>query len=200
MKKYIVLLALVLFPALAMADSTSVNEGVKVHHGTTATGHPYFKASETTQGQGTVLSVNKKTRVVKIRGEQGDTVAVTCGPDIKNFAQIAKGDVVKVKYTETLTVHVEPEGSPQKAAAETNLSTAKPGEKPHATQKDKVTFSGTITAIDTTMATVTVKGPEGHEMILHPSVKENLKKVKVGEIVVFNYTQTTAVSVEVSKK
>jgi hypothetical protein len=95
---------------------------------------------------------------------------------------------------------VEPEGSPQKASAETNLSTAKPGEKPHATQKDKVTFSGTISAIDTTKGTVTVTGAEGHEIVLRPSVKENLKKVKVGEIVVFNYEQTAAVSVEVSKK
>ena len=121
MKKYIVLLALVLFPALAFADSTSVHQGVKVHHGTTSTGHPYFKATETAQGQGTVLSVNKKTRVVKILGEQGDTVAVTCGPEIKNFAKIAKGDVVKVKYTETLTIHVEPEGTPPNASAETSL-------------------------------------------------------------------------------
>ena len=52
-----------------------------------------------------------------------------------------------------------------------------------------------------TKGTVTVKGPEGNEMVLHPRVKENLKKVKVGETVVFNYEQTAAVSVEkVSKK
>jgi hypothetical protein len=46
-----------------------------------------------------------------------------------------------------------------------------------------------------------VKGPEGNELILHPRVKENLKKVKIGDVVVFNYEQTTAVSVEkVAKK
>ena len=201
MKKYIVLLALVLFPVLAFADSTSVHQGVKVHHGTTATGHPYFKASATAQGQGTILSVNKKTRVVKILGEQGDTLAVTCGPEIKNFAKIAKGDAIKVKYIETLTIHVEPEGTPASESAETSSSAAKPGEKPSGTVTDKVTFSGTITAIDMTKSTVTLKGPEGNEMVLHPRVKENLKKVKVGETVVFNYEQTAAVSVEkVSKK
>ncbi len=200
MKKCFVLLALVLFPALAIADSTSVDEGVKVDRGTTATGHPYFKATQTAEGQGTVLSVDKKTRVVTIRGEQGDTLAVTCGPQVKNFAKIAKGNVVKVKYTETLMVHVEPEGSPLKASAETDLSTAKPGEQPHATQRAKTTFSGTISAIDTTMSTVTVKGPEGRELILRPAVKENLTKVKVGEIVVFDYEQIAAVSVEVAKK
>ena len=201
MKRHVLLLALVLFPALAFADSTSVDQGVNVHQSTTATGHPSFKASETTQGQGTVLSVDKKTRVVKILGEKGDTVSVTCGPEIKNFAKIAKGDVVKVKYTETLTVHVEPEGTPVGASVATNSSSAKPGAQPHATQTDKVTFSGVITAIDMTKGTATIKGPEGNEMVVHPRVKENLKKVKVGETVVFNYEQTAAVSVEkVSKK
>ena len=126
---------------------------------------------------------------------------MTCGPEIKNFAKIAKGDVVKAKYTETLMIHVEPEGTATHAAAETNLETAKPGEKPHGAITDKVSFSGTITAIDMTKGTVTLKGPEGNELILHPRVKENLKKVKIGDVVVFNYEQTTAVSVEkVAKK
>jgi translation initiation factor IF-1 len=199
MKNHLVLLALVLFPALAFAQSAS--EGVKVDRGTTATGRPSFKASETVQGQGTVLSVDKTTRVVTILGEQGDTVAVTCGPDIKNFAKIATGDVVKVKYTETLRVHVEPEGTPMNAAVETSASSAKPGEQPQGSVTDRVTFSGTITAIDTGKGTVTLKGPAGNEMVVRPEVKENLKKVKVGEVVVFNYEQTAAVKVEkVAKK
>ena len=48
------------------------------------------------------------------RANNGDTLDVTCGPEIKNFASIAKGDVVKAKYTETLMVHVEPEGTPRR--------------------------------------------------------------------------------------
>ncbi len=201
MKKRLVVLALVLFPALAFADSTSVNQGMKVQEGKTATGHPSFKASESVEGQGTVLSVNKKTREVKILAEEGDTVAVTCGPEIKNFTKIVKGDVVKVKYTETLMIHVEPEGSPLTTSAESSPSSAKPGEKPHGTETDKVKFSGVITAIDMAKGTVTLKGPEGNELEVRPRVKENLKKVKVGEVVVFNYEQTIAVSVvKVAKK
>jgi len=198
MKKYVVLLALVLFPAFAFAE----DQGVKVVEGKTATGHPTFKATESVQGQGTVLSVNNATRVVTILGEKGDTVSVTCGPDIKNFAKIAKGYVVKVKYTETLMIEVAPEGTPLKAALESSTSSAKAGEQPRGSVTDKLTFSGTITAIDMEKGTVTLKGAEGNEMVVHPRVKENLKKVKVGETVVFNYEQTAAVSVEklVAKK
>jgi hypothetical protein len=201
MRKYVALLALVLFPAFAFAaDAPTAHQGAHVQHGTTATGHPSFKATETANGQGTVLSVNKKTRVVKILAAEGDTVAVTCGPEIKNFSQVAKGDVVKVKYTETLMVHVEPAGTPPNMSAQTTSTSAKPGEKPHGTVTDKVSFSGTITAIDMTNSTVTLKGPEGNEMVVHPRVKENLKKVKIGESVVFNYEATAAVSVEKVKK
>ena len=201
MKKCVLLLTLVLLPALAFGASTPANPGGKVQESKTASGHPSFKATETAEGQGTVLSVNKTTRVVKILSEKGDTVSVTCGPEIKNFAKIAKGDVVKAKYTETLTVHVEPEGTPLGASVATNTSSAKPGEQPRATVTDKLTFSGTITAIDMTNGTATLKGPEGNEMIVHPRVKENLKKVKVGDTVVFNYEKTAAVSVEkVAKK
>lgn len=200
MKNCFVLMALVLFPALALADATS-DQAVKVQEGKTASGHPSFKASETVQGEATVLSVDKTTRVVTLLGEHGDTVDVTCGPQVKNFAKIAKGDVVKVKYTETLMIHVEPEGTALKASVESNASSAKPGENPHASMTDKVTFSGTITAIDMAKGTVTLRGAEGNEMVLHPRVKENLKKVKVGENVVFNYEQTVALSVaKVTKK
>jgi len=196
MKKSVVLLALVLFPTLAFAATTSTHEGVKVTQGKTASGHPSFKATDSVTGQGTILSVNKSTRKVKILSADGDTISVTCGPEVKNFAKIAKGDVVKVKYTETLVVHVEPAGSALTTSAETNSSSAKPGEKPHASITDKVTFSGTITAIDMAKGEATIKGPEGNEVVVTPRVKENLKKVKVGDTVVFNYTQTTAVSVE----
>ena len=45
---------------------------------------------------------------------------------------------------------MEPEGTPLKESAETSTSAAKPGEKPYGTMTDKVSFSGTITAIDMT--------------------------------------------------
>jgi len=194
MRKLLVLTFLLL-PVVASAATTKSHAGAKVEHGTTAHGHPYFRASDTQSAEGTIVAVNKKKRVVTIVKEDGDTLNVTCGPEVKNFAHIAKGDVVKAKYTETLTIHIEPAGSTPETSAEETSSTAKPGEKPSATGSAKAQFSGTITAIDDTKGTVTLKGPEGNERTLTPRNKENLKKVKVGDVVVFNYEATVAASV-----
>jgi hypothetical protein len=185
MKKMIVL-ALMLVPALALAATTTTG---------TRNGMPYFTASETVKEQGTVIAIDTKLREVTIHTTEGDTVIVTCGPEVKNFAKIAVGDQVNTKYTETLKIHVEETGTPS-VSTETNTAQAKQGEQPHASVTDKLTFSATITAIDKAKGTVTLKGYRGNEYELTPRVKENLDKVKVGQLVVFNYEAAVAASVD----
>ena len=196
----LVVLAFLLFPVVASAESSTSHAGAVVHEGKTAKGHPYFTASQSENAEGKIIAVNSKKRHVSIVTEQGDTVVVTCGPEVKNFAQIKKGDVVKAKYTETLTIHVEPPGTTPETSAEATSSTANPGEKPKGMQSAKVTFHGTITAIDNTKGTVTLKGPEGDEFTVTPRNKANLKKVKVDDVVVFHYEASIAASVEKAPK
>jgi len=188
MKKFL-LLALLVFPVAAWAD------GATETHGTTKAGLPYFQASEVVTGQGKVIAIDKKLRDVSILGAEGDTVIVTCGPEVKNFAQIVVGDVVKVKYKEILTIHVEEGGAPH-AEAGTTEKTAEMGHKPAASAHDKLQFSGSITAINKEKGTVTLKGVQGDEYELSPRVKSNLDKVKVGQLVVFTYEQIVAASIQ----
>jgi len=194
MRKLLVLTFLLL-PVVASAATTKSHAGAKVEEGKTKEGHHYFKASETETAEGTIIAVNKSKRHVSIVRENGDTLVVTCGPEVKNFAQIAKGDKVKAKYTETLMIRVMPPGSSPEMSAEETATTAKPGEKPSAMGTAKAQFHGTITAVDMTKGTVTLKGPEGNELTLTPRNKANLKKVKVDDVVVFNYEATVAASV-----
>jgi hypothetical protein len=103
--------------------------------------------------------------------------------------------VVKVKYTETLTVHMEESGTPSMTSEATEGS-AKMGEKPHGSMSEKAQVSATITAIDTTKGTAMLKGYRGNEFEITPRHRENLKKVKVGQLVVFTYEHALAISVE----
>ena len=50
----------------------------------------------------TVVSVDPKTRIIELRGEEGRTGAFTAGPEVKNFAQIHTGDKVVVSYYRAL--------------------------------------------------------------------------------------------------
>jgi hypothetical protein len=185
--KKLMLLAVLLIPAIALADDVKEKTG-------TMNGLPYFSATQTETGQYKVLAVDAKLRDITLAGE-GDTVVVTCGDQVKNFAQIKPGDMVHAKYKETLTIHVEESGSPT-MTTETSTAAAKPGEKPHGSISAKATFSGTITAIDTTKGTATLKGYRGNEVEVTPRYPENLKKVKVGQLVVFTYEHGLALSVE----
>ena len=155
---------------------------------------PHFEASQQVTESATVLSVNKSKRSVKLRTEDGDTVDVECGPEVKNFAQIKAKDVVNATYTEKLTVTVEGTGEAG-SSAEESMTTAKEGEKPSATAKAKMEYKANITAIDKEKGTVSLKGSDGREATVKPRNPANLDKVKVGDLVVFRYTQALAVSV-----
>jgi len=188
--KYAVGILAMLLATTAMAASTSSTAKSSMKGG-----KPYFEAKESVTAHATVLSVNPSNRHVKLKTEAGDTVKVTAGPDVKNFAQIKKGDMVSVTYTEKLTIHVEPAGAPG-ASAEASAATAKPGAKPSASASAKVEYRATITAIDKTKGTATLKGADGSEVEVTPLHPENLDKVKVGDVVVFTYSEAVAASVE----
>ncbi len=184
--KKLIMLALMLVPTLALAATQTTS---------TRDGKPYFTATESVSEQGTIMAIDAKLRDVTIHTSQGDTVIVNCGPEVKNFDKLAVGDLVKAKYTETLTIHVEESGEPS-VKTETNTAEAKKGESPRASESAKLTFSATITAIDKAKGTVTLKGYRGHEYDLTPRDKSNLDKVKVGQLVVFTYEEAIGVSVE----
>lgn len=185
--KRLITLALLLVPVLAFAESTE-KSGMKE-------GLPYFEATESMSQTGKVIAVNAATREVTVVVANRDTVILECGAEIKNFAKIAKGDVVKAKYTEKLTVHVEQTGNPS-LTTESTGSSAKPGESPAAMQKERLQFSATITDVNKAHGTVTLKGPRGNSWELTPRKPENLDKVKVGQLVVFTYDAAVAASVE----
>ena len=188
MKKALLTLVMLLCAAsLAMAQSTEKS--------TVKDGKPYFEASEKIAAQATVLAVGKSNRSIKMKTEKGDTISVTAGPEVKNFAQIKKGDVVKISYTEKLTIHVEVEGAPA-MTEETTTAAAKPGEKPKGSITQKTEYKATIMSIDKEKGTATLKGIDGEEFEVTPKYPDRLELVKVGEMVVFTYTESIAVSVE----
>lgn len=185
---------LVLMCALVLAALPVAARAAEVKSSVTKSGKPHFEASQQVTGEATVLSINKSKRIVKILTAEGDTVAIECGAEVKNFAQIQVKDVVTATYTEKLTVEVEGPGDAQEAA-EASVSAAKPGEKPKGAVNAKVTYKANITAIDKEKGTVTLKGTDGEEHTITPRNKANLDKVQVGELVVFTYSENLAVSV-----
>lgn len=158
-------------------------------------GKPYFEAKSDITEEASVIGIDAGARKVKLASQDGDTMQVTCGPEVKNFAQIKVSDMVKVRYTEHLTIHVEAAGTAE-MTTESSTGAAKLGAKPAASVTERTQYKATIQAIDKEHGTATLKGYDGEEFVITPLHPENLDKVAIGELVVFTYTEVMAVSVD----
>ncbi len=143
----------------------------------------------------TVEDINQATREVTLKNTHtGNLVTFVAGPDVRNLAQVAKGDIVTIQYGEAIGVSLEKtSGTVRERKVTEGGERAKPGEKPGGVAVRQVTVVASIEKIDKDH--VTLRGPENTETI---KVKdpEVLKKIKVGDFVKAVYTEAVAIKVE----
>jgi hypothetical protein len=145
----------------------------------------------------TVQSVNMKTREVALRDESGKTVRVTAGPEVRNLAQVKKGDVLRVTYRESLAYTVNRPGAATAGVGKTTeVRRAAPGDKPAAHVSESVSIRSTIADIDKTNARVTLRDPDGHSSVVTVRDPSKLDRVQVGDVVDITYTEAVALAVE----
>jgi hypothetical protein len=145
----------------------------------------------------TVKAIDKKNRVVTLQSPDGKVAKIECGPEVRNFAQIRVGDVVKTSLLETVELFVTGNNEPA-AQRVTEVGRAPLGSRPGFAAVDAVEVKASVVAIDYQTRKVTLKGPEGNviKVTAGPEVRR-LNEVKVGDSVVARLTR--AVSIVVSK-
>src|SRR3954454_13036125 len=96
-----------------------------------------------------VDSVNQNTREVVLRGPEGDSVTVTAGPEVRNLAQVRRGDRVVVTYGAALAVAMAPPGGGgPPAEVATGMARAELGERPAAAVGQRVRAWARIQEVD----------------------------------------------------
>jgi Cu/Ag efflux protein CusF len=149
----------------------------------------------------TVEAIDLQKRVVTLKGPKGNVFDITVSEQARNLPQVKVGDLVEVKYYESLALRLVKPGEGVAGVQETEaLARAKEGEKPGGMAGRQVTLTATITAINKKTQEVTLKGPEGKTVTVKAEHPENLKKVKVGDEIEITYTEALAISVEKAKK
>jgi hypothetical protein len=158
---------------------------------------PKGEMGRTVELQATVTAIDLNTRMVTLRGPEGNETTIHVDERARNLPQVKVGDVVKVAYVEALAWQVKKskKGAPT-AEAEVAGARTKPGEKPGGAVAQRVTITASIEAIDLANGTVTLKGPEGNTRTIKARNPANLKKVKVGDLVDITYTEAVALKVE----
>jgi hypothetical protein len=141
--------------------------------------------------------IDKKDRVVGLRGPAGNLAFFEVDEAVKNFNRIKVGDQVKADYYEALAVYLGKPGTQPEEDAGAIIATAAPGKKPGVFAVGAVDESASVTAIDRTKRTVTVKGPQGHTYTVKvdPSLSA-FETINVGDSIHIRYVEAIAISVE----
>jgi hypothetical protein len=156
---------------------------------------------EAAQVSAQVVSIDKATRTVTLKGPQGNTVDIVAGDEVKNFDQIKLGDFVVARYLQSLTLELKK--TKVKAGEPTvteGAARAKPGERPAVAGAREVTAIADVIGVDAKKSTITLKGPRGNVVTLNVQNPDQFKVVKMGDQVEVTYTEAVALSVEAAPK
>jgi hypothetical protein len=147
-----------------------------------------------------VEAIDKAQRTVTLKGPKGNVKTVTAGPDVRNFDQIKVGDMVVVRYLESLTLTLKKDGKELLSKSEaTDAARSKAGEKPAGIAGRQIEVTANVIAVDAASQTVMLKGPQ-RTVDLRIADPKQFKLVKVGDQVQATYTEALALSVEPAKK
>ena len=153
-------------------------------------------AAEVVRVVSTVESIDQATRAVTLRGQDGRLVTFVVGPEVKNLAQVRKGDVVTMEYIEAVAVALRKTDSKVRERIETDFKTgAAPGQKPSGVVGKDIKIIASVEAVNEKTGKVTLRGPE-RTVDLRVKDPAILKQVKVGDMVEAEFVEALAVKVE----
>lgn len=177
------LAALMITPALAQTNASA--------------GVSRLVLSQSNHVIATVEAIDYASREVTLKGSDGNSVKIAAGDNVRNFAQIKKGDRVGVTYYESVALAL---GKPGETLTPTGRSQfvvrAAPGEKPGGAAAAVTRTSATVEDVDRDKHEVTLRTPDGNlaRVLVDPSVG-NLENIKKGDRINATVTQALAISV-----
>ncbi len=162
----------------------------------TATAPGKAVAERVAQVTASVEAVDSATRTVTLKGPAGDIIKLAVGSEVQNFDQIRVGDLVVVRYLDSLTLELKKRGTANRERTERDVTErARPGERPAAIDTREVHIVADVIALDPPTQTVTLRGPT-RVVDLRIQDPAQFKLVAVGDQVEATYTEAVAISVE----
>lgn len=158
---------------------------------------PSFAASQTMVVTAVVEAIDHETRVVTVRKPDDEALTFTASEEARNLDQVSVGDVLVAEYTESFTIDVlANDGLEPDAANAAALARTKEGEMPGVAAMDSTVVISTVEDINIEANTFKLKGPDGVVTEYVARNPENLKRSKVGDLVVITSTAAMAITVE----
>ncbi len=150
---------------------------------------------ETVEISGTLAALDTDTRRVTIDFGDGGTMSFVAGPEVRNFAQLEVGDLVKIEYARALLLELR-KGSTEQPWRIDDDSTrsAVPGEKPAGAIGQVVRALVEVVAVHAERSTITVQGPRNSVELRIPDPVQ-FDKIAVGDRIEVTYIEAGAIAV-----
>jgi len=153
---------------------------------------PVMQAAAAT-ATASITAIDYTNRVVSLQFSDGTSETLAVGPDVTRFPQLRVGDTVTFATMESLVYRIAKPGSAPPDSA--TLMVAE-GVKPGGTVTKTKTIVVTVTAIDPSVPSVTVKTSDGHVAAMKVYDPQNIVGLKVGDNVQITYRESTMISVK----
>jgi hypothetical protein len=162
---------------------------------------PRFHAAQSMMVEASVEAINHETREVTLKRPDGEIIEFVASDEARNLDQVSVGDIVTAEYVESLSIEVianegyEPEAGEMQAMARTEK-----GQMPGVTAIDVQVATATVEDINIEANTFKLRGPDGSVEEYVARNPENLKRAKVGDLVVFTATTSVTIVVDAAPK
>ena len=158
---------------------------------------PSISASQSMTVSAVVEAIDHATRVVTVRRPDGSALTFTVSEEARNLDQVDVGDVLIAEYVETISIEVMANDGMEPGAAEVEaIARTDKGEMPGVVAMDATVVTATVEEINIKANTFKLKGPDGNINEYVARNPENLKRAKVGDLVVITVTEAIAIVVE----
>jgi len=164
---------------------------------------PPVVASTTREMVAAVDRVDARNRTIVVRGPDNKPQTLQLGPEVRNFAQIRRGDRVRLHFEEAVAVRMAPRGSTLEPEAPVGGARAEPGARPAGGVLAATRAQVRITAVDTANNMVSFVGPSRVERtvaVRAPELREFLKALNVGDRVDVAIVEAVAIRVEPAER
>jgi Cu/Ag efflux protein CusF len=146
----------------------------------------------------TVEAIERQTRVVTLKEQNGEYTEVEVPADVKRFDTLKVGDKITAKYYENIVLRLKLPGEASKDTDTTSLTPGS-GAKAGGTAATQRTITATITHIDPKVPSISFSGPNGWTYSSRVEDKAALAKVKVGDRMDITWTMALLISAEAPK-
>jgi hypothetical protein len=162
---------------------------------------PIMVVAATVKAKGTVTDKNRLLRTLTVKTDDGATVKMKVGREVKNFNDIKEGDQLNLTYNQETAIALRKASGPPSATIGHALITPTKGAPPVAAEITTIESTAVIEDIDQNARTLKLRAPDGSTRTINVGTEvQNLGDFQKGDQVAVRTTEAVAVEVERNKK